>query len=56
MKDRHIQSSGVYNSGTGEARTFTDLAEAVFAALGHEPAIRFIDTVLPRGRGINLPC
>lgn len=36
-------SSGIYNSGTGEARTFRDLVLAVFAALGREPQIRFID-------------
>lgn len=35
--------SSVYNSGTGKARTFLDLAHAVFAALGRVPSIRFID-------------
>ncbi|MGE0481571.1 MAG: ADP-glyceromanno-heptose 6-epimerase [Phycisphaerae bacterium] len=35
--------NGVYNSGTGTARTFLDLAHAVFAALGREPRIEFID-------------
>lgn len=40
---KHPKASGIYNSGTGEARTFLDLARAVFAALGREPAIRFID-------------
>src|SRR5262249_36303552 len=34
---------GIFNSGTGQARTFADLARAVFAALGREPRIRFID-------------
>lgn len=34
---------GVYNSGTGTARSFLDLAKAVFAALGREPNISFID-------------
>ncbi len=33
----------LYNSGTGTPRTFLDLAHAVFAALGREPRIRFID-------------
>jgi ADP-L-glycero-D-manno-heptose 6-epimerase len=33
---------GVFNSGTGTARTFLDLARAVFAALGREPVIEFI--------------
>lgn len=37
------QVSGLFNSGTGTARTFEDLARAVFAALGREPRIRFID-------------
>jgi ADP-L-glycero-D-manno-heptose 6-epimerase len=39
----HPDASGIYNSGTGTARTFLDLAKAVFLALGREPAIRFID-------------
>lgn len=37
------QQSGLYNSGTGTARTFLDLARAVFAGLGREPQIEFID-------------
>ncbi len=39
----HPDASGIYNSGTGTARTFLDLAGAVFAALGRGPAVRFID-------------
>lgn len=35
--------NALYNSGTGTPRTFIDLANAVFAALGREPRIRFID-------------
>ena len=35
---------GLFNLGTGEARTFLDLARATFAAVGLEPAIDFIDT------------
>lgn len=35
--------SGVFNVGTGQARSFHDLALAVYAALGNEPAIEFID-------------
>jgi ADP-L-glycero-D-manno-heptose 6-epimerase len=35
---------GLYNLGTGRARTFLDLARASFAALGREPRIDFIDT------------
>ena len=34
---------GVFNSGTAQARTFEDLARAVFLALGKEPNIEFID-------------
>jgi ADP-L-glycero-D-manno-heptose 6-epimerase len=36
--------SGLFNLGTGRARSFGDLARAVFAALGREPEIRYIDT------------
>ncbi|MBS1750113.1 MAG: ADP-glyceromanno-heptose 6-epimerase [Bacteroidetes bacterium] len=35
--------SSIYNLGTGEARSFFDLAKATFAALDKEPDIRFID-------------
>lgn len=38
------KQSGLYNLGTGVARTFLDLVHAVFAALGIEPNVRFIDT------------
>lgn len=34
--------NGLYNVGTGQARSFADLAHAVFAALGREPRIRFV--------------
>jgi ADP-L-glycero-D-manno-heptose 6-epimerase len=37
-------SRGLYNLGTGRARSFLDLARATFAALGREPAIDFVDT------------
>lgn len=36
--------SGLYNLGTGEARTFLDLANATFAALEKKAEIEFIDT------------
>jgi len=36
--------SGLYNLGTGEARTFKDLAVSTFRALDLEPVIDFIDT------------
>jgi ADP-L-glycero-D-manno-heptose 6-epimerase len=40
----HRKNSGLYNLGTGTARTFLELARAVFGALNKEPAIAFIDT------------
>lgn len=36
--------SGVFNLGTGKARTFLDLAKATFAAAGMPAAISYIDT------------
>ena len=35
--------SGLYNCGTGQARTWLDLAHALFGALGREPRISFAD-------------
>jgi ADP-L-glycero-D-manno-heptose 6-epimerase len=35
--------SGIFNAGTGTARSFRDLIAAMFAALGCEPAIEYID-------------
>ncbi|MDD9875992.1 MAG: ADP-glyceromanno-heptose 6-epimerase [Magnetovibrio sp.] len=36
--------SGIFNCGTGKARSFADLASAVFKALGREPQIDYVDT------------
>lgn len=36
--------SGIYNLGSGKARTFVDLVTAVFHAMNLEPNIDFIDT------------
>lgn len=36
-------AGGLFNLGSGGARTWLDLARAVFAALGREPRIEFID-------------
>ncbi|MCU0352680.1 MAG: ADP-glyceromanno-heptose 6-epimerase [Cytophagales bacterium] len=36
--------SGIYNLGSGKARTFMDLALSTFRSLGKEPHIEFIDT------------
>lgn len=38
--------SGIYNLGTGQARSFYDLAKATFTALNLKPSIEFIDTPL----------
>lgn len=40
----HRKNSGIYNLGSGEARTFLDLTKATFSAMGLEPDISFIDT------------
>lgn len=40
----HRKDSGLYNVGTGNARTFFDLASGTFSAMGLEPQIEFIDT------------
>lgn len=39
--------NGIFNVGTGTARTFNDLAMAVFAALGREAVLEYID--MPAG-------
>lgn len=40
----HRKNSGIYNLGTGKARSFNDLGKATFSALGVEPNIHYIDT------------
>ena len=35
--------SGIYNLGTGKARTFEDLVKATFAGLDKAPKIEYID-------------
>jgi ADP-L-glycero-D-manno-heptose 6-epimerase len=35
--------SGIFNVGTGKARSFVDLAKSVFTALGKEPRTNFVD-------------
>ena len=37
-------ANAIYNLGTGQARTFLDLATHTFQALGLEPNISFVDT------------
>jgi ADP-L-glycero-D-manno-heptose 6-epimerase len=40
----HRKHSGIYNLGSGTARTFLDLARGVFKAMGKPEQIDFIDT------------
>ncbi len=42
LMENHI-ASGIYNLGTGKARTFNDLAMATFAGTGKQPRIEYID-------------
>ncbi len=35
--------SGIFNAGSGQARSFLDLAHATFAAAGRDPAVAYID-------------
>ncbi len=39
---QNAKRSGLFNVGTGQARTFTDLAKAVFAALGKPENIQYV--------------
>jgi ADP-L-glycero-D-manno-heptose 6-epimerase len=43
----HAEVSGVFNFGSGQARSFRDLAEAVFRAAGREARIEYVD--MPSG-------
>lgn len=40
----HRKDSGIYNLGSGTARTFNDLGNAVFSALDRPSVIEYIDT------------
>jgi ADP-L-glycero-D-manno-heptose 6-epimerase len=40
----HRKNSGIYNLGSGKARTFLDLVRSVFRAMGKSEQIEFIDT------------
>ncbi len=40
----HPDTSGLFNLGTGQARTFLDFIGSMFAALEMEPALNWIDT------------
>ena len=39
----HSQVSGLFNCGTGRARSWNDLMNALFAAMGRSPEIEYID-------------
>jgi ADP-L-glycero-D-manno-heptose 6-epimerase len=43
QKDPQTFISGIYNVGTGKARTFNDLVSATFSALDKQPQIEYID-------------
>ena len=40
----HRKNSGLYNLGSGQARSFLDLVKAVFVAMDKDEKISFIDT------------
>ncbi len=40
----NVSESGIYNLGTGKARTFLDLTKATFRSMGCDEKIEFIDT------------
>ncbi len=42
----HQPANGLYNTGTGQARTFNDLVRAIFNTLKLSPNIQYIDTPL----------
>jgi len=44
--EEHRNISGIFNCGTGKARTWLDLGRAVFAAMKREPHITFIEMPL----------
>ena len=44
MENRNTENNGLYNLGTGKARTFLDLTKSTFKAMGVKEDIDFIDT------------
>ena len=40
----HPEANGIFNCGTGQARTFNALAHAIFSALGKSPEIDYVPT------------
>jgi ADP-L-glycero-D-manno-heptose 6-epimerase len=43
----HPEVNGLFNLGSGKARSFADLATAVFRAMNRKAAIRYVDTPEP---------
>jgi ADP-L-glycero-D-manno-heptose 6-epimerase len=43
----HPAAAGIFNVGAGVARTWNDLARAVFAAMGRPPQIEYVDMPEP---------
>lgn len=43
MNEKHHGDSGIYNLGTGKARSFKDLVSATFSAMGEKENIEYID-------------
>jgi ADP-L-glycero-D-manno-heptose 6-epimerase len=43
----HAGVSGLFNCGTGRARSFADVAAAVFRALGRRPRVQYVPTPKP---------
>jgi len=41
--EKGSKAAGLFNLGSGEANTWLSLANAIFAALGSEPSVRFVD-------------
>ena len=39
----HVEVNGIFNLGTGKARSWNDLVQAVFAAMGMQPGVEYID-------------
>lgn len=44
MHNRKRENCGIYNLGSGHARTFLDLTKAVFKGMNLQPNISFVDT------------
>ena len=43
QNDRKLFISGIYNVGTGKARSFNDLVKATFSGMDLQPEIQYID-------------